>query len=63
MQQPMRPYIFNADPSLIERADRVVRASPEYERSRARLIRQAIRELLDRKEAEIAERRPESEAA
>lgn len=51
MSEPMRPVLFKADRELIERADRLAKELPEYERSRSRLIRQAIRELLDRKEA------------
>ena len=54
MSEPMRPVIFKAERDLIERADRLANELPEYERSRSRLIRQAIRELLDRREREAA---------
>lgn len=51
MREPMKPFIFKAERELIERADRLVNERPEYERSRSRLIRKAVRELLDREEA------------
>lgn len=54
--EPMKPYMFKAPVALIERADRVANTIPEFERSRARLIRQALREILDRLEPETAER-------
>lgn len=61
MQETLRPYTINYYPSDIERADRIVERSPEYENNRSRLHRQALRELIDRKERELAERESSTE--
>ncbi len=56
MAEPLKPHTLNFSPSEIERADRVLKEMPEYENTRSRLIRQALREFLDRKERELSDR-------
>lgn len=63
MSEPMKPVIFKAERELIERADRLANTRPEYERSRSRLIRQAIREHLDREEPKAMSDKSETVAA
>ena len=45
-RESMKPYIFKAEPTLIARIDRQVERHPEYEGSRARLIRKLLRDFL-----------------
>lgn len=54
MQEAMKPVMVKMEPKLIERADRLANMLPEYERSRSRLIRQGLREIVERLEAEVA---------
>lgn len=63
MQPSLKPYFVKAPPELMNRADRIVDAFPAiYRRSRSELIRQAIEDLLIRREAELAEAHEEQVA-
>lgn len=60
MPKPIKPVMLRIDTELIDRVDEIVREVPVYDGNRSHFIRQAIRELLDRIEANRA---PETEVA
>lgn len=57
MADPKRkPVIFKEDPEMIAQMDRVAKQIPAFEGNRSVLIRVAIREFIQRHEAEMKER-------
>ena len=52
MPKPIKPVMLRIDTELIDRVDEIVREVPVYDGNRSHFIRQAIRELLDRVNAE-----------
>lgn len=62
MPKPIKPVMLRIDTELIDRVDEIVREIPVYDGNRSHFIRQAIRELLDRIEADRTPQRTEAAA-